>query len=189
MLINDSNKIVGCFGLIVNDFNSRQDLWSWLAALYVEESERGQSLGGMMLAHGIAESRRLGFSKLYLATDHIGYYEKYGFTYSGRCYGPDGEPGRLYETDGDAVRRFEYVDDKTETARQDELNEALRSIESTLSKCEKALTKLRVGTSQHTLTIRRIDAFRIAVTLIKEKLGFVYDRDDITPHVNSIRFF
>jgi len=78
--------------------------------------------------------------------------------------------GELVETNDEAVRRFEYVDDKAETARQDELSEALRSIESTLSKCEKALTKLRAGTSQHTLTIRRIDAFRIAITLIKEKL-------------------
>ena len=102
LLTNENDKIVGCFGLIVNDFNSRQDLWPWLAALYVDESERGQSLGGMMLAHGIAESGRLGFKKLYLATDHIGYYEKYGFTYSGQCFGLDGEPGRLYEADTDA---------------------------------------------------------------------------------------
>ena len=78
--------------------------------------------------------------------------------------------GELVETDGKAVRRFEYVDDKTETVRKDELNEALRSIESTLNKCEKALTKLREGTSQRTLTARRIEAFRIASTLIKEKL-------------------
>jgi len=83
--------------------------------------------------------------------------------------------GELVETDGEAVRRFEYVDDKTGTDRQDELSEALRSIESTLSKCEKALTKLREGTSQHTLTIRRIDAFRIATELIKEKLEAIGD--------------
>ena len=81
----------------------------------------------------------------------------------------------LVEIDGKSVRRFEYVDEKTETARQDELSEALRSIESTLSKCEKALTKLREGTSQHTLTARRIEAFRIAVTLIKEKLEAIGD--------------
>ena len=108
LLIKDSSKIVGCFGLIVNDFNSRQDLWPWLAALYVEESERGQSLGGMMLAHGIAESSRLGFSKLYLATDQIGYFEKYGFSYTGQCYGHDGEPGRLYETDNRNVLPDSY---------------------------------------------------------------------------------
>ena len=97
LLLNESNRIVGCYGLITNDFNSRQDLWPWLAALYVEESERGHSLGRKMLEHGITETCRLGFDKLYLATDHIGYYEKYGFSYAGQCYGHDGEPGRLYE--------------------------------------------------------------------------------------------
>jgi GNAT superfamily N-acetyltransferase len=97
VMLNNSDDIVGCFGLIANDFNSRQDLWPWLCALYIEESERGQSLGGKLLVHGVAETKRLGFEKLYLVTDHIGYYEKYGFAYSGQCYGNDGEAGRIYE--------------------------------------------------------------------------------------------
>jgi GNAT superfamily N-acetyltransferase len=103
LLIDESGRIVGSYGLITNDFNSRQDLWPWLAALYVEESERGQSLGGKMLAHGIAETKRLGWDKLYLVTGHIGFYEKYGFDYIGLCYGHDGKPGRVYEisTDND----------------------------------------------------------------------------------------
>ena len=36
--------------------------------------------------------------------------------------------GELVETDGEAVRRFEYVGEKTETYRQDELSEALRAL-------------------------------------------------------------
>ena len=51
-----------------------------------------------------------------------------------------------------------------------ELTEALRSIESTRKKCEKAIEKLREGSSQHTLTARRIAAFRLAEELITEKL-------------------
>ena len=39
---------------------------------------------------------------------------------------------------------------------REELAEARRSIDSTLRKCEKALEKLRPGTSPHTLTVRRI---------------------------------
>jgi len=53
---------------------------------------------------------------------------------------------------------------------EEELKEAIRSIESTISKCEKVLPKLRQGTSQHTLLIRRIKAFQIALSLLKEKL-------------------
>ena len=48
----------------------------------------------------------------------------------------------------------------------EELAEARRSIDSTLRKCEKALEKLRPGSSSHTLTGRRIRAFRIALELI-----------------------
>ena len=83
--------------------------------------------------------------------------------------------GELVKIDGKTFQRFEYVGDKAETNSRHDLHEALRSIESTLSKCEKAVTKLREGTSQHTLTIRRIDAFRIAITLIKEKLDAIGD--------------
>ena len=111
LLLHGNGEIVGSFGLIANDFNSRQDLWPWIAALYVEESERGQSLGGKMLAHGVLESKRLGFSKLYLTTDHIGYYEKYGFTYVGQCYSHSGEPGRLYEIETDDKDKTGFLND------------------------------------------------------------------------------
>jgi hypothetical protein len=52
----------------------------------------------------------------------------------------------------------------------EELTEALRSIVSTLSKCEKVLPKLKEGTSSHTLLVRRIQAFHIATALIEREL-------------------
>ena len=52
-----------------------------------------------------------------------------------------------------------------------ELQEAKRSIASTLSKCEKALLKLTPGRSQHTLTVRRIAAFQIALELFDRELA------------------
>ena len=51
-----------------------------------------------------------------------------------------------------------------------DLEEALHSISSTISKCEKALMKLREETPQHTLTEQRIKAFHIAVDLITREL-------------------
>ncbi|WP_366922795.1 hypothetical protein MFMK1_003272 [Metallumcola ferriviriculae] len=53
---------------------------------------------------------------------------------------------------------------------KEELEEALRAIASTISKCEKVLPKLKQGTSQHTLLIRRIKALHIASSLIKKAL-------------------
>lgn len=53
---------------------------------------------------------------------------------------------------------------------EEELKEALRAIASTISKCEKVLPKLKQGTSQHTLLVRRIKAFYIALSLITKEL-------------------
>jgi hypothetical protein len=52
-----------------------------------------------------------------------------------------------------------------------ELEEALRAIASTISKCEKVQPKLRAGSSQHTLLARRIKALYVASALIKRELG------------------
>ena len=96
-LMLKGEEIIGSYGLITNDFNSRQDLWPWLAALYVEESERGKGLGGTLLKHGADEAAKLGFSSVHLFTDHVGYYEKHGWQYITDGYGVDGEASRIYE--------------------------------------------------------------------------------------------
>lgn len=96
VLVDADEKIVGCSGLVANDFNSRQDLWPWLCAVHISEEERGQGLGEILIAHAVEETKRLGFDNLYLGTDHIGYYEKYGWTYLENCFGADGDPARIY---------------------------------------------------------------------------------------------
>lgn len=52
-----------------------------------------------------------------------------------------------------------------------ELEEALEAIASTLRKCEKVQPKLRSGSSQHTLLVRRIKALQVAAALIERELG------------------
>ena len=60
---------------------------------------------------------------------------------------------------------------KDEKYAKADLEEALKSIFSTVSKCEKALEKLKEGTPSHTLTKRRIKAFNIATHLITKELS------------------
>jgi GNAT superfamily N-acetyltransferase len=91
------DRIIGSYGLIVNDFISRQDLWPWLCAVYIEENERGQALGAHLLKHGRREAARLGFPTLYLSTGHVGFYEKYDWLYIGQGYGASGEGSRIYK--------------------------------------------------------------------------------------------
>jgi GNAT superfamily N-acetyltransferase len=98
LLLKDK-EIIGCYGMITNDFISRQDLYPWLCALYIDEKERGQQLGSKLLEHGRKEAGKLGFSKVYLCTDHDGYYEKYGWKHIGTGYHPWGENSKIYEAD------------------------------------------------------------------------------------------
>ena len=96
-LLLEGERIVGCAGLITNDFISRMDLYPWLCALYIEEDCRGQALGSLLLEKGKADAKTAGFEHIYLCTDHIGYYEHYGFTHIGTGYHPWGESSRIYE--------------------------------------------------------------------------------------------
>ena len=72
-------SIIGCGGLITNDFISRMDLMPWLCALYVDPHYRRQG-GARLLIETIKQSAATaGFSTLYLCTDLVSFYEKFGF--------------------------------------------------------------------------------------------------------------
>ncbi len=95
-LLMDKNKIVGCAGLITNDFISRMDLYPWVSSLYIEKEYRGNAYGSILLERARSDAKKGGFSNLYLCTDHIGFYEHYGFEYIGTGYHPWGESSRIY---------------------------------------------------------------------------------------------
>jgi GNAT superfamily N-acetyltransferase len=95
LMVND--RVIGCVGLITNDFISCMDLWPWLCAMYIEEEYRGNNYGSLLINELKKDAKRAGFSKVYLSTDHTGYYEKYGFEYLCTGFHPWGESSRVYE--------------------------------------------------------------------------------------------
>lgn len=97
-LLMHEHKIIGCAGLITNDFISRMDLYPWVCALFIEKEYRGNSYGSVLLEQAKLDARKSKFTHLYLCTDHVGYYERYGFEYIGTGYHPWGESSRIYRT-------------------------------------------------------------------------------------------
>ena len=95
-LLKMDNEIIGCSGLITNDFISRMDLCPWICALYIEDAHRGNSYGELLLEKSKKDCAHFGFPTVYLATSHIGYYEKFGFSHMGQGYHPWGEESRIY---------------------------------------------------------------------------------------------
>ncbi|HPS38258.1 MAG TPA: GNAT family N-acetyltransferase [Candidatus Cloacimonadota bacterium] len=95
-LMLEDDVVIGCYALLINDLISRQDLYPWLACLFIEPSHRGKALGSKLLEHGLKEAARIGYKKVFLTTDHDGYYEKYGWTRMEDGYNLFGEKGRIY---------------------------------------------------------------------------------------------
>ena len=96
-LLEKGSEIIGCAGLITNDFISRGDLYPWVCALFIDEKHRGNAYGSLLIEKARKDTKKAGFGHLFLCTSHIGFYEKYGCVYIGQGYHPWGEESRIYE--------------------------------------------------------------------------------------------
>ena len=84
-------KIVAGMGVIENDFHDRKDLTPNVCAVYTEEDYRCKGIAGNLLNMVVADMRDKGISPVYLVTDHVGFYERYGWEFLCMVQG-DGEP-------------------------------------------------------------------------------------------------
>jgi len=96
-LLEKENEIIGCAGLITNDFISRMDLYPWICAIFISEKHRGNNYGKLLIEKAKSDSKEFEFDSLYLCTNHIGYYEKFGFKYLAKGFHPWGEESGIYQ--------------------------------------------------------------------------------------------
>jgi GNAT superfamily N-acetyltransferase len=72
---------VGTVALLRADLFSRQDLYPWMADLYVPAEHRNRGIGSALQDFVLAEAKKLGFDEIYLYTPLKGYYEKKGWKF------------------------------------------------------------------------------------------------------------
>lgn len=103
--------VFGFYQLAAHDFLTRFSALSpFLCTLFVDETRRNLGLGGMLIRHAKYEAAGLGAEKLYLSTDHIGYYEKYGFREIGLDIDAWGRPTKIYAAYTPSEVDFERFD-------------------------------------------------------------------------------
>jgi GNAT superfamily N-acetyltransferase len=101
MLINlnnyfhDSDRLMRVYAALDNAYlwgKNGEEVWQ-----DVEEAYRGHGIAGALLNHAVEDMKSKGVTPLYLVTDHIGFYERYGWKYftSVMCEGED-NPSRMY---------------------------------------------------------------------------------------------
>lgn len=87
----EDNRIIGGLGVIENDFHNRKDLAPNVCAVYTEEDKRCKGIAGALLNYVCADMKEKGIGTLYLITDHVSFYERYGWEFLCMVQG-DGEP-------------------------------------------------------------------------------------------------
>ena len=96
-LCMDGSKIIGGLGVIENDFHNRKDLTPNICAVYTEADYRNKGIAGRLLDMTVEELRSTGVSPVYLLTDHVGFYERYGWEFLCMVQGDgEDEPSRMY---------------------------------------------------------------------------------------------
>lgn len=96
-LLMDGNNLVSFVTLTHQDCIADEALYPWLGFFYTFPAYRGHRYGGQLLEYGAQEAKKQGHKQVYLATDHEGLYEKYGFTYLENRVDIHGEDSRIYK--------------------------------------------------------------------------------------------
>ena len=94
-LLVDGNTIVSFVTLSAQDCIADPDMTPWLGFFHTAPEYRGRRLGGLLLDYSCNVASNIGYDKVYLATDHIGIYEKYGFNYLENRIDVYGEDSRI----------------------------------------------------------------------------------------------
>lgn len=81
LILFDDDVLVGFISIFESDGDERLDLKPWYATMFVKEEFRGNGYSRILNDAILDEARKRGFSKLYLKSDLVNYYEKFSAKY------------------------------------------------------------------------------------------------------------
>jgi len=100
----DNEKICGYCTVSKTDCIPDISYTPYIGFLFVDELYRGKRLSQQLIQHAMDYLKTVGFEKVYLVSDHINLYEKYGFSVIDRKIAPWGSEEKIYVQDLDWIQ-------------------------------------------------------------------------------------
>ncbi len=95
-IVTDNDSLVAFATLTQRDCIPDDSLFPWIGFVYVCPVYRGHRYSGLLIDALCNKAKSCNYKRVYLATDHTGLYEKYGFRYMENRIDVWGEDSRIY---------------------------------------------------------------------------------------------
>jgi len=96
LLLTDGDSLVSFCTYAEKDDIQPTDLTPWMGFVYTFPEYRGHHYVGLLMEEIERLAREKGVSEVYISTDHIGLYEKYGCEFKAEMKDMEGELSRVY---------------------------------------------------------------------------------------------
>jgi len=96
LLLTDRERLISFCTFAEKDDIQPTELTPWIGWVYTFPEYRGNRFAGKLLEHAEKLAEKAGFKNIYISTDHVGLYEKYGFEFYKTMKAVDGEDSRVY---------------------------------------------------------------------------------------------
>lgn len=96
LLLADGDRLVSFMTFTERDCIDDDALTPWIGFVHTFPEYRGRRCAGTLIRRCEEIAAEKGISRIYLCTDHIGLYEKYGFSYMENRIDLHGEDSRIY---------------------------------------------------------------------------------------------
>ena len=88
--------IVGMVTFMKSDYYPLPEIYPWVSTLFVSEEYRGHKISKKLIDFANEYAKSIGFDNTYIPSEHVGLYEKYGYSYIKEIINYGGGVDRLY---------------------------------------------------------------------------------------------
>lgn len=96
LLLTEGETLISFCTLAPMDDIQPTDLTPWIGFVYTFPAFRGQGYAEKLMRHAEELAKADGAASVHVSTNHVGLYERYGYTYFGMMKDVGGEDSRVY---------------------------------------------------------------------------------------------